>query len=57
MLLPAESIVNLLESWESMYGALHLLRACVVQGKLPGQYTVKATRYLTTTNVFNLQLD
>lgn len=49
----AETIANLLERWESMYGSLPLLRRCAVQGKLPGQYTVKALSYLTSINVSN----
>lgn len=54
VMLPAESIVNLLDRWESVYGTLHSLRVCAVQGKLPGQHTVKAVRYLTSINICSL---
>lgn len=54
VLLPSESITKLLERWDTMYGDLYLLRVCAVQGKLPGQYTEKAVRYLTSVNLSSM---
>ena len=54
VLLSAESISSLLGSWESMYGTLYLLKCCAIRGKLPGQCTVKAMRYLTCVNLTNI---
>lgn len=50
----AESISQLIDRWESMYGDLHLLTICAVQGKLPGQYSLDAVRYLTTVDLSRL---
>lgn len=52
--LSSEDIVKLLERWDSMYGDKKLLRMYAIQGKLPGQYTVKAMRYLTSVNLSNI---
>ena len=48
VLLTAESIVHLLNRWDSMYGDLMQLRIHAIQGKLPVQSTVQAVRYLSS---------
>lgn len=48
---PIESIVLLLGRWESMYGDLHHLQVCAVQGNLPKQSTLKAIRYLSSVDL------
>ena len=48
VLLTAESIVHLLNRWDSMYGDLTQLRIHAIQGNLPIQSKVQAIRYLSS---------
>lgn len=48
---PIESIILLLDRWESMYGDLGQLHVSAVQGKLPMQSTLKAIRYLSSVDL------
>ena len=43
-----DSIISLLDRWESMYGDLHSLRTHALQGQLPPASTLSAKRYLTS---------
>jgi hypothetical protein len=52
--LTPEMITQLLERWDVLYGDMKKLRICAVEGKLPGQCTIRAMRYLTSVNLSNL---
>lgn len=53
-LISAESAAALLQRWESMYGDLHALRLCAIQGKLPAMSTLQAKTYLTSLDLSKL---
>lgn len=50
-LIEVATVINILERWDSMYGDLRSLKIVAVEGKLPGQYSVRALRYLTSVNL------
>ena len=54
VLLTAENLIRLIDRWDALYGDMKRLRICALQGKLPGQCTVHAMRYLTSVNLANL---
>lgn len=49
-LLP-ENLIHLIGRWDALYGDMEQLKMCAVQGKLPGQCTISAVRYLTSVNL------
>jgi len=51
VLLPSESIVHLLNRWDSMYGDLLQLRIHAIQGDLPIESTLKAIQYLSSVDL------
>lgn len=46
-----DDLVQLIQRWEERYGDIRSLKICAVKGRLPGQYTMKAMRYLTSGDV------
>ena len=49
-----ETLVHLVQKWEVMYGDLRKLRVCAIEGRLSGQCTPTARRYLTTADLSSL---
>ncbi len=44
----AQKVINLIDRWETMYGNRKLLRRCAIEGRLSGQCTAAALKYLTS---------
>lgn len=46
-----DNLVHLVRKWETMYGDLRKLRVCAIEGRLSGQCTPAARRYLTSVDL------
>ena len=49
--LSADSIVRLIDKWETMYGEMDRLKLCAIENTLPKQTSLAAIRYLTSGNI------
>jgi len=49
-----ENLLHLIRKWEAMYGDLQKLRICAIEGRLSGQCTPAARRYLTSVDLSKL---
>ena len=52
--LSTDSIVHLVDKWESMYGELGHLKKCAIANSLPEQTSLTAIRYLSSVDISRL---